>query len=84
MALNVLAEARRLINRLHRERSFRATVDSVAGNTIKVIRTGQAAPDDQFYAAAAGLAAAVSPGDEVYVVDITGGGAYFVVAEITR
>jgi hypothetical protein len=82
--LNPLAEALKLIKLRHRVTHFRAVVDSVSGNTIKIIRNGASAADDQFYAAAAGLAAAVSPGDEVLVEDYTGEGDYVVVIEITR
>jgi len=51
--------------RIYSSRKFFAHVDSVSGGTIKIIRLGQAAADAQFYPAAVGLAAAVSPGDLV-------------------
>lgn len=81
--LNVLAEAARLIQRHHRDTHFVATVASVSGNRIFVIRDGQTATDGLAYAAAAGLAAAVSPGDRVLVIDATAKGGYIVLCEVT-
>ncbi len=62
------------------ERIFNATVDSVSGGLIKIIRLDQTDTDGQFYPAATGLAAAVAPGD--LVLCVVAGGVVQVVAEI--
>lgn len=80
--LNVLAQAKALIGAWHRDTHFLATVSSVSGNRIFVLRDGQTAADPLAYAAAAGLAAAVIAGDRVLVVDATGKGGYVVVCEV--
>lgn len=80
--MNIMAEVQRLIYRTHRELSFLATVTDTSGSTIQVQRDGQAVPDASYYQGVDGLAAAVSPGDRVYVVDVTGSGGYLVVAAL--
>lgn len=80
--MNVLAEAKRLIGVWHRDTHFLATVDSVDGNKIAILRDGQTTPDSVAYAAASGLAAAVVAGDRVLVVDATGNGGYVVLCEV--
>lgn len=70
------------ISRDQRDQVFRATVDSVDGVQIAIIRIGQTVPDAQSYPAADGLAAAVAPGDEVLVVRVGRGNV--VVCQIVR
>lgn len=82
MAMNVLAEVRRLWLEWHRASIFIATVDSISGGSIKVIRDGQSTAEPVFYAAANGLAAAVSAGHRVLVVDASGEGGYVVVCRV--
>lgn len=82
--MNVLAEAKKLVANWHRDTHFFATVDSVDGNKIAIVRDGQTIADPVAYAAASGLAAAVSAGDRVLVVDGTGNGGYVVVCEVVN
>ena len=58
--------------RLLRERVFQAVVTATSGGLIKIRRLDQAAADGQFYPAAAGLAASVSPGNLVLCVSVGG------------
>lgn len=81
---NILHEALRLIQRTNREACFIATVVSTGGNGIKVRRDSSPTDDGVFYAAAAGLAAAVSAGDRVLVIDASGSGGYVVVCEVVQ
>lgn len=78
--MNILEQVSQLDVEQWRENVLLATVDSTSGNTIKIIRPGEAVADNQFYAAAAGLAAAVSATDIVLVLRV--GGSFVVVAEI--
>ncbi len=80
MVKNILQQARDLDTSQWRENVFLATVDSTSGNTIKIIRPGESVADNQFYAAVAGLAAAVSATDIVLVLRV--GGSFVVVAEV--
>ena len=54
---NAQQDTRRLLG----ERVFQAVVTATSGGLIKIRRLDQAAADGQFYPAAAGLAASVSP-----------------------
>ncbi len=78
--MNILEQVRQLDIEQWQENVFLATVDSTSGVTIKIIRPGETVADNQFYAAAAGLAAAVSATDIVLVLRV--GGSFVVVAEI--
>lgn len=81
---NILDAAAQLFARRHRQTHFQATVVDTSGGTIQVQRDGQATPEGVFYAAYSGVAAAVSPGDRVGVVDFTGDGAYVVTGKIVN
>lgn len=82
--IDLLGPIGRLWGQRHRDTHFRAIVTDTAGNTIQIRRVEQANPDEQYYAAHEGIAAAVSPGDEVTVVDFTGEGGYIVTGHVTR
>lgn len=82
--MNVMAVVQGLILRMFRDWVFAATVDSISGGTVKVIRDGQSQPEGVFYAAANGLAAGLSGGHRVLVVDVTGSGGYVVVCRIVN
>ncbi len=78
---NPLGAAQNADAAFHHTHIFLADVDSTSGNKIKIIRRAQPSPDGTFYPATAGLAAAVSPGDTVLVINL-GGGSYVVIAKI--
>ncbi len=80
--LNPLAEAAKLITRYYRQSQFIAEVVSTDGNKINVKRTGATTTEGP-YAAAAGLAASVSPGDIVKVARV-GRGAFIVEYEVAH
>lgn len=61
-------------------RTFLATVDATSGGLVRIRRQGPGPADGQYYPAAAGLAAAVSPGDTVLC--LVAGGQVIVLAEI--
>ena len=63
---NPLAEAAKLIKRHYRRSQFVAEVISTSGNQISIRRVGASVTEGP-YAAADGLAAAVSAGDRVKV-----------------
>ena len=79
MSKNIADMVNDMLRQHAREQAWIGVVDSVSGNKIKVRRNGQAGADAQFYAAAAGLAAAVAPGDTVLVQ--AAGGGYVVTAK---
>lgn len=66
--------------RLLAERMFLATVTGISGGLVAIRRQGQAAPDAQYYPAAAGLAATVSAGDLMLCVSV--GGTVIVVVKV--
>lgn len=80
--LNPLAEAKRLIERSHRDTHFLATATGFTGNRIFILRDGQTTADPVAYAAAAGLAATIAGGERVLVIDPTGKGGFVVVCEV--
>ena len=65
---NAQQDARRVLG----ERLFQAVVSAKSGGLVKIRRLDQPAADDQFYPAAAGLAASVSSGDLVLCVAVGG------------
>lgn len=79
---NLMADVKALIQRIHRDCHFIATVEDTSGNTIQIRRSGASTPDGSYYQAADGVAAAVSPGDKVLVVDVTAAGGYLVVCKV--
>lgn len=78
---NPLLAARRSDNDFHRGHFFLAEVADTSGNLIQITRRSAANPDSVYYPAAAGLAASVSPGDTVLVIDL-GANEYVVIGEI--
>ena len=61
-----------------KERVFRATVISTGADVATVERIDSPGVSEGPYQCAAGLAATLSPGDQVKVQDITGDGGYVV------
>lgn len=82
--MNILAAAAALFQRRHRDTHFAATVIDKSGGTIKVQRDGSPAPEAIYWAAISGVAATVSAGDRVAVVDLTADGGYVVLGKIVN
>ena len=79
--MNVLDEVRKMINRVWRERLFRATVTGTSGNLVTIRRTGQSAADVQSYAKLASYSAPAAD-DEVIVAQI--GRGWIVLGKVVR
>lgn len=80
--LNPLAEAASMIVDHYRSSQFIATVISTDGNKVNIQRIGSSVTEGPF-AAAAGLAAGLSPGDIVKVARV-GRGAFIVEYEVVN
>lgn len=78
---NVVGVMLAVFQKRHRETHFQATVVDKTGGTIRVRRDGEDA-EPLPYAAFSGVAALVSAGDRVGVVDFTGDGGWVVVGKI--
>ncbi len=80
--LNPLAEAADMITDFYRGSQFIATVVSTDGNKVNIQRIGSSVTEGPF-AARAGLAAGLSPGDVVKVARV-GRGAFIVEYEVAN
>lgn len=79
--MNLFRHIADMITKDQDKQIFRATVDDVVGNTVRILRTGATDPDTQYYPSMDSAGTLVAA-DEVVVLRI--GSGYIVLGKVTR